>query len=177
MATSLGCAAGPATSPVALLLVTSDDVSDALRLLQGQADPSARDQLGLAKVLVVVAGDPWQKQGLVSAPAEDRFAMVAAAIDGADRLEASRSEIDRAGPTYTVDTVEQLRDNDAQSPDLDIVEAGGLEVAGAADPAFKALFGGLVTNPSGVTEEELGRSLREVVDDELGGSDAVTVKP
>ena len=72
------------------------------------------------------------------------------------------------------DTVEQLRDNGVQVPDLEVVEAGGLEVAGAADPAFKALFGGLVTNPSGVTEEELGAALREVVDDETD-AEPVTV--
>ena len=63
------------------------------------------------------------------------------------------------------DTVEQLRDRDVEVPDLEIVEAGGLRVAGAADPAFKALFGGLVTNPSGLTEPELGERLRDVVDD------------
>lgn len=73
------------------------------------------------------------------------------------------------------DTVEQLRDNDVQVPDLEVVEAGGLRVAGAADPAFKALFGGLVTNPSGVTEEEVGEALREVVDEELEDSEPVTV--
>ena len=73
------------------------------------------------------------------------------------------------------DTVEQLNDNDVETPDLEIVEAGGLQVAGAADPAFKALFGGLVTNPSGTTEDELGEALREVVDEEIEGDDPVTV--
>ena len=63
-------------------------------------------QLGLDRVLLVVAGDPWQKHGTVVAPAEARFEMVAAAIDGVDGLEASRIEIDRPGPTYTIDTVE-----------------------------------------------------------------------
>ena len=64
------------------------------------------------------------------------------------------------------DTVEQLRDEEAEVPDLEIVEAGGLRVAGAADPAFKALFGGMVTNPTGITETELGQALREVVDED-----------
>lgn len=73
------------------------------------------------------------------------------------------------------DTVGQLKDNEVQAPDLEIVEAGGLTVAGAADPAFKALFGGLITNPSGVTEAELGESLREVVDEELEDAEPVTV--
>jgi nicotinate-nucleotide adenylyltransferase len=90
-----------------------------LGILGGTFDPvhvahlaaaaAARDQLQLDRVLVVVAGDPWQKRGRVGAGAQDRFDMVVAAIEGVERLEASRLEIDRAGPTYTVDTVETLR--------------------------------------------------------------------
>ena len=73
------------------------------------AASAARYQLELDRVLVVVAGDPWQKRGRVCAPAEARFEMVEAAIDGVVGLEASRLEIDRGGPTYTIDTVEALR--------------------------------------------------------------------
>jgi nicotinate-nucleotide adenylyltransferase len=69
---------------------------------------SARHQLALDRVLIVVAGEPWQKQGRRLAPAEARYEMVAASIDGVDGLEASRLEIDRAGPTYTIDTVRAL---------------------------------------------------------------------
>jgi nicotinate-nucleotide adenylyltransferase len=69
---------------------------------------AARHQLALDRVLLVVAGDPWQKRDRVVAPAELRFEMVAAALDGVDGLEASRIELDRAGPTYTIDTVEEL---------------------------------------------------------------------
>jgi nicotinate-nucleotide adenylyltransferase len=90
-----------------------------LGILGGTFDPvhvahlaaasAARCQLELSRVLVVVAGDPWQKRGRVCAPAEARFEMVEAAIDGVAGLEASRLEIDRTGPTYTIDTVEALR--------------------------------------------------------------------
>ena len=69
---------------------------------------SARHQLRLDRVLVVVAGDPWQKHGRRLAPAEARYEMVAASIEGVDGLEASRLEIERAGPTYTIDTVREL---------------------------------------------------------------------
>jgi nicotinate-nucleotide adenylyltransferase len=72
------------------------------------AAAAARDQLDLARVLVVVAGDPWQKRGSVTVSAEDRFAMVSAALGGVDRLIPSRIEIDRAGPTFTIDTVEAV---------------------------------------------------------------------
>jgi nicotinate-nucleotide adenylyltransferase len=90
-----------------------------LGILGGTFDPvhvahlaaaaAARTQLALTRVLVVVAGDPWQKRGRVCAPAEARFEMVAAALDGVEGFEASRLEIDRTGPTYTIDTVETLR--------------------------------------------------------------------
>ena len=61
--------------------------------------------LGLDRMLVVVANEPWQKQDRPVTPAEDRFAMVAAALGDRPGLEASRIEIDRGGPSYTVDTV------------------------------------------------------------------------
>lgn len=87
-----------------------------LGLLGGTFDPPheghldaarrCRDALELDRVLLVVANDPWQKAP--RALAEDRFAMAAAAAEGVDRVEASRIEIDRGGPTYTVDTVEEL---------------------------------------------------------------------
>ena len=69
---------------------------------------SARYQLGLDRVLVVVARDPWQKRDRVIAPAAVRYDMVVAALDGVDGLEASRIEMDRDGPTYTIDTVEEM---------------------------------------------------------------------
>ena len=69
----------------------------------------ACESLGLSGVLFVVAGDPWMKHGRVLTPAEDRFAMVRAAIEGDARFAASRREINRVGETYTVDTLRELR--------------------------------------------------------------------
>ncbi|MEP9364929.1 hypothetical protein ABLE68_18345 [Nocardioides sp. CN2-186] len=66
-------------------------------------------------------------------------------------------------------TVDQLRDDDVQVPDLETVDAGDLAVSGAADPAFKTLFGGLVTNDSGTSEEDIGKALRKAVDPDLAG--------
>src|SRR5271169_3842537 len=69
----------------------------------------AREALGLDRVLLVVANVPWQKAGTRPVtPAEDRFLMVQAAVAGVAGLEASRVEIDRGGPSYTVDTVREL---------------------------------------------------------------------
>jgi nicotinate-nucleotide adenylyltransferase len=69
----------------------------------------ARQALQLDRVLLTVANDPWQKSGLRSlTPAEDRFAVVAAAVEGIDGLEASRLELDRGGESLTADTVGEL---------------------------------------------------------------------
>lgn len=116
-----------------------------LGILGGTFDPvhvahlaaaaAARDQLELTLVLVVVAGDPWQKQGRVCAPAEARFEMVAASIEGVEGLEASRLEIDRAGPTYTIDTVEALKSDD---PSRELFLIVGSDVAASVGTWHRA---------------------------------------
>src|SRR5262249_12985709 len=57
---------------------------------------------------MVVAGDPWQKRGEVIAPAADRLALVAAAVDGVDGVEASAIEVQRGEPSVTYDTLVAL---------------------------------------------------------------------
>jgi nicotinate-nucleotide adenylyltransferase len=58
---------------------------------------------------LVVANHPWQKvPGRRVTPVEDRWAMVVAASEGLDRVEACRIEIDRGGPSYSVETAEAL---------------------------------------------------------------------
>jgi nicotinate-nucleotide adenylyltransferase len=68
----------------------------------------SRAQLALDRVLLVVAGDPWQKRGNVVASAADRLALVTAAVDGVDGVEASAIEIERDAPSVTADTLEAL---------------------------------------------------------------------
>jgi nicotinate-nucleotide adenylyltransferase len=67
-----------------------------------------RAQLGLDRVLLVVAGDPWQKRGLVVADALERLALVETAVDGIDGVEASAVEIERGEASITADTLEAL---------------------------------------------------------------------
>lgn len=69
-----------------------------------------RHRLDLDRVLLMVANEPWQKTGdrRVTA-AEVRFELVCAALDGGPPgLEASRLEIDRGGPSYMADTLDEL---------------------------------------------------------------------
>ncbi|MFI5047826.1 MAG: nicotinate-nucleotide adenylyltransferase [Acidimicrobiia bacterium] len=67
-----------------------------------------RAALGLDRVLMVVAGDPWQKRGRVVAPAHSRLMLVEAAVEGVDGVEASAIEIERDAPSVTADTLEAL---------------------------------------------------------------------
>ena len=70
---------------------------------------AAREQLQLDEVVMMVAADPWQKRGAVSASANARFELVQAACADIDGLSASDMEILRGGPTYTIDTIEAMR--------------------------------------------------------------------
>lgn len=70
---------------------------------------NVRHALGLDRVVLMVANVPWQKEGSRAiTPAEDRFAMVAAAVRGVEGLEAGRWEIDHGGPSYTSVTLAGL---------------------------------------------------------------------
>ena len=70
---------------------------------------NVRHALELDVVILMVANDPWQKSSSRDVTsAEDRFAMVEAAVADVDGLSAGRLEIDRGGPSYTADTLAAL---------------------------------------------------------------------
>jgi nicotinate-nucleotide adenylyltransferase len=65
----------------------------------------ALHQAGLDRVLIVPAGDPWQKSGRDVTPGKHRLEMCRLAIAMADGLEVDLRELDRDGPTYTIETL------------------------------------------------------------------------
>ncbi len=71
---------------------------------------AAYEQLGLDEVLFMPAGDPWQKADRDVTPAAHRMAMVSLAASVAPYLGADDREIDRTGPTYTIETVTSIGD-------------------------------------------------------------------
>ena len=71
----------------------------------------------LDEVVFVPTGDPWQKSDRVVSPAEHRYLMTVIATASNPRFTVSRVDIDRDGPTYTIDT---LRDLHAERPDDDL---------------------------------------------------------
>ena len=66
----------------------------------------------LDEVLFVPAGRPWMKDGGGVSPAHHRMNMTTLAVAYNPRFSVSSIEVDREGPTYTVDTLEELRDED-----------------------------------------------------------------
>jgi nicotinate-nucleotide adenylyltransferase len=71
----------------------------------------------LDEVVFVPTGQPWQKADRQVSPAEDRYLMTVIATASNPRFSVSRIDIDRPGPTYTVDTLRDLRKQHGQDVD------------------------------------------------------------
>jgi nicotinate-nucleotide adenylyltransferase len=88
-----------------------------LGLLGGTFDPihhghlhlaqAAREQLALTHMLLIPAGHPWQRAPQASP--EQRLTMAQLAVSEHPQLEVDEREVKRSGPTYTVDTLSELR--------------------------------------------------------------------
>jgi nicotinate-nucleotide adenylyltransferase len=63
----------------------------------------------LDEVVFVPTGQPWQKDEREVSPSEDRYLMTVIATASNPRFSVSRIDIDRGGPTYTIDTLRDLR--------------------------------------------------------------------
>jgi nicotinate-nucleotide adenylyltransferase len=72
---------------------------------------------GLTEVIFVPTGAPWQKSDRDVSPAEHRYLMAVIATASNPRFWVSRVDIDRGGPTYTIDTI---RDIGEQRPDAEL---------------------------------------------------------
>ncbi len=72
------------------------------------AAAAVADHFALDEVVFVPTGEPWQKEGRDVAPAEDRYLMTVIATASNPRFSVSRVDIDRPGPTYTIDTLRDL---------------------------------------------------------------------
>ena len=75
--------------------------------LSAASEVAAR--FALDEVVFVPTGSPWQKSHRDVSPAEDRYLMTVIATASNPRFTVSRTDIDRPGPTYTIDTLRDLR--------------------------------------------------------------------
>lgn len=106
---------------------TSDGARRRIGVMGGTFDPIHHGHLvaasevahrfGLDDVVFVPTGEPWQKRGRAVSPAEDRYLMTVIATASNPRFSVSRVDIDRDGPTYTLDTLKDLL---RQHPDTDL---------------------------------------------------------
>jgi nicotinate-nucleotide adenylyltransferase len=71
------------------------------------AAEAAAEHFKLDSVIFIPAGDPWQKTTYASA--QDRLAMTKLAVARYSNFQVSTIDIDRPGPTYTVDTLQELK--------------------------------------------------------------------
>ena len=108
-----------------------------LGILGGTFDPphaghlaaalAVQTQVGLDDVVLMVANEPWQKVGdRQVTPARLRFEMTDALVKGISGLRADDREIRRGGPTYTVDTLEEIL---ADQPGTEIFLIVGADTA------------------------------------------------
>jgi nicotinate-nucleotide adenylyltransferase len=81
----------------------------------------------LDEVVFVPTGQPWQKQSREVSPAEDRYLMTVIATASNPRFWVSRVDIDRDGPTYTIDTLRDLR---RELPDAELYFITGADALG-----------------------------------------------
>jgi len=72
----------------------------------------------LDEVVFVPTGTPWQKEESEVTPAEDRYLMTVIATASNPRFTVSRLDVDRPGPTYTIETLRELRAQ--RGPDVEL---------------------------------------------------------
>ncbi|APT85237.1 nicotinate-nucleotide adenylyltransferase [Corynebacterium aquilae] len=73
------------------------------------AGSEVADRFGLNMVIYAPTGQPWQKADRSVSDAEDRYLMTVIATASNPRFAVSRVDIDRGGPTYTLDTLTDLQ--------------------------------------------------------------------
>jgi nicotinate-nucleotide adenylyltransferase len=97
---------------------------------------AVQTQVGLDELVLMVANEPWQKVGdRQVTPARLRFEMTDALVQGISGLRADDREIRRGGPTYTVDTLEEIL---SDQPDTEIFLIVGADTANRLETWHRA---------------------------------------
>jgi nicotinate-nucleotide adenylyltransferase len=96
----------------------------------------ALHQFDLDGVMFVPTGRPWMKEHEVVSPAEDRYLMTVIATASNPLFSVSRMEVDRDGPTYTVETLRTLKEEFGEDVDLFFITGADavLEIVQWKDP-------------------------------------------
>ncbi|WP_419762838.1 nicotinate-nucleotide adenylyltransferase [Corynebacterium riegelii] len=131
------------------------------------AASEAAHRFALDEVVFVPTGQPWQKAGRQISPAEDRYLMTVIATASNPRFAVSRVDIDREGPTYTIDTLRDLRE---VYPDAELFFITGADALSSImswhdwDKMFElAEFVGVTRPGYELTEDMLPQDIQERV--------------
>lgn len=131
------------------------------------AASEAAHRFALDEVVFVPTGQPWQKAGRQISPAEDRYLMTVIATASNPRFAVSRVDIDREGPTYTIDTLRDLRE---VYPDAELFFITGADALSSImswhdwDKVFElAEFVGVTRPGYELTEDMLPQDIQERV--------------
>jgi nicotinate-nucleotide adenylyltransferase len=126
------------------------------------------DQFSLDEVVFVPTGHPWQKDDEVVSSAEDRYLMTVIATASNPRFWVSRVDIDRPGPTYTIDTIYDIR---AQRPGAELFFITGADALeqilswkNAEDALRLAQFVGVTRPGFDLSDDHLPRDAVTLVD-------------
>jgi nicotinate-nucleotide adenylyltransferase len=109
------------------------------------------DRFALDEVVFVPSGHPWQKDDIAVSSAEDRYLMTVIATAANPRFSVSRVDVDRVGPTFTVDTLRDL--SERYGPDTELFFITGADALAKilswkdADQLFKLAHFVGVTRP------------------------------
>lgn len=114
------------------------------------------DAFGLERVLLIVSARPPHKGGTASATAEQRLAMLELALAGDDRLVADDRELRRQGPSYTIDTLEDLQ---RSRPDAELFLIVGIDAYREIDTWHRS--GDLLAVANLVVTSRPGHPLRD----------------
>jgi nicotinate-nucleotide adenylyltransferase len=126
----------------------------------------AYDQLALDRVVLMPAGVPPHKQVASDPGAEARYELCRHAVEGDERFAVSRLELDRPGPSFTVDTLKALHD---QHPEDDLTFIVGGDMARSLptwrEPASVLSLATLaVAERAGAAREDIRDELRVLGD-------------
>ena len=81
----------------------------------------AASQLGLDRVLLVLSAIPPHKEASEILPVESRWKMLTLACEGSERLVPSDIEVNRTGPSFTIDTLRQIKSGLDQGDELHLI--------------------------------------------------------
>src|SRR5579875_383973 len=122
----------------------------------------------LDEVIFVPTGEPWQKTNRRVSPAEDRYLMTVIATASNPRFWVSRVDIDRGGPTFTVDTIRDIR---AVRPDAELYFITGADALSqilswkdAEEALTMAHFVGVTRPGYELSKDHLPRDAVELLD-------------